>query len=553
MAYQNNPHMKYYIIYIAVLMTAFITRSVYAETVTLKSGKIVQGKVLEQTDVYLVMEISGLEIKYYLDEITSIDGKVLASVIPGTQPPDSSQNIPGLEQTFQDADVGYSLGYPSSWELVPDAEKKKGCSVSLRSKKISRSEPAVYLSLQQGNYSEDKLKDKNTMSDLLSLLPLPRELKQESADAVTIHQDSWLFMRYTQNIPYTLTNVDEKGNSLNGFMTSYYDYYFFSPVFVSQGKNKRFFLIEVYYLKFNPLAEDSNSSITKTIIEKHMLSNDRYNENVDTRSKEARMVVDSFRYRPSDSSPEQAVSSAVEKKASQVPSVSVKLSLGKLKEAQDYLQRGRNYLIDKKYQDAIIQIQKALAINPQDAFAYVSLGEAYGALGNNKQAVEYFRKAMDIIPNYLEAYAGLGYVYIASGQQQEAVAVFQKATEINPKYAEGYRGLGYIYSRLGQYDPAITQYQKALKIDPNNVYYNKEIGFLYVSLGQYREAITYFQKAIKLNPEYAEGYTGLGFVYYSLGQNQNAKEHFQKARQLFRNKQDMEGVKIIEEYLKKIP
>jgi len=518
----------------------------------LKSGKTVQGKISEQTDTYLVVEISGLEIKYYLDEIASIDGKPVIAATSNTFPPASSGDSINAEKIFNDASGGYSFGYPLTWEIVPDAERKKGCNVSLRSKKNQRNEPVVHLSLQQGTYGEDQLKDKNTASDLVSLLSLPRELKQESIETVTIQQDSWLFMRYTQNIPYALTNVDGKGNTLNAFMTGHYDYYFFSPVFISQGKDKRFFLVEVYYLTFNPFAEDSNMNIDKMILEQHMQSNNRYNESADMHRKEARSILESFRYGLN------AVSAidtplAIETKTSKTPATVVKLSLGKLKEAQDYLQRGRNYLIEKKYQDAIAQIQKALAINPQDAFGYVSLGEAYGALGDNKKAIEYFRKAMDIIPNYLEAYAALGYVYISSGQQQEAVAVFQKATEINPKYAEGYRGLGYIYSRLGQYEPAIAQYQKALKIDPNNMYYNKEMGFLYVSLGQYREAISYFQKAIKLNPEYAEGYTGLGFVYLSLGQHQDAKDYFQKARQLFKNKQDIEGVKIIEEYLKKIP
>lgn len=546
--------MKYYIIYITVLMAVCATCSVYAETVTLKSGKIVQGKVLEQTDTYLVIEISGLEIKYYLDEIVSIDGKVITSVSTGNPSPDSLQNKSGLEQTFQGAAAGYALNYPSSWELIPEAENKKGCNLGLRSKKTSRNDPAVYLSLQSGIYNEDKLKDKKTMSDLLSLLILPQELKQESAEAIIIGQDTWLFIRYAQNIPYTLTNIDEKGNSLNGFMDSQYDYYFFSPAFVSQGKDKRFFLIEAHYLKFKPLPEDINTSIDKTILDKHTLSNNRYNESVDARNKEARMIIDSFRYQQINSPALTVpVLPEAEKKVTKNPTPSIKLSLGKLKESQDYLQRGRNYLIDKKYQDAITQIQKALAINPRDAFAYVTLGEAYGALGNNQQAVEYFRKALEIIPNYMEAYAGLGYVYIASGQQQEAVAIFQKATEINPKYAEGYRGLGYVYSRLSQYDAALTQYQKALKINPENVYYNKETGFIHVSLGQYRDAIQYFQKAVKLDPEYAEGYTGLGFVYYSLGQYPYAKENFQKARQIFRSKQDMEGVKIIEEYLKKIP
>ena len=46
-----------------------------AETVVLKSGKTVEGKLIEKTDKYIKMDFQGVPLTYFLDEIESIDGK----------------------------------------------------------------------------------------------------------------------------------------------------------------------------------------------------------------------------------------------------------------------------------------------------------------------------------------------------------------------------------------------------------------------------------------------------------------------------------------------
>lgn len=48
---------------------------VSAETITLKSGKTVEGKLIEKTDKYIKIDFQGIPLTYYLDEIESIDGQ----------------------------------------------------------------------------------------------------------------------------------------------------------------------------------------------------------------------------------------------------------------------------------------------------------------------------------------------------------------------------------------------------------------------------------------------------------------------------------------------
>jgi len=51
----------------------------YAETIILKSGKIVQGRLIEKTDKYIKIDFQGVPLTYFFDEVESINGEQLES------------------------------------------------------------------------------------------------------------------------------------------------------------------------------------------------------------------------------------------------------------------------------------------------------------------------------------------------------------------------------------------------------------------------------------------------------------------------------------------
>lgn len=50
----------------------FAAMPVFAETVVLKSGRTVEGKILEKTDKYVKIDFEGIALTFYLDEINTI-------------------------------------------------------------------------------------------------------------------------------------------------------------------------------------------------------------------------------------------------------------------------------------------------------------------------------------------------------------------------------------------------------------------------------------------------------------------------------------------------
>ena len=67
-----------------------------AETIILKSGKTVEGKIIEKTDKYIKIDFQGMPLTYYSDEIESIDGKKLSGY---SQEVVSNQESKNIEET----------------------------------------------------------------------------------------------------------------------------------------------------------------------------------------------------------------------------------------------------------------------------------------------------------------------------------------------------------------------------------------------------------------------------------------------------------------------
>lgn len=47
---------------------------IFAETIVLKNGKTVEGKLIEKTDKHIEIDFQGVSLEYFFDEIKTIDG-----------------------------------------------------------------------------------------------------------------------------------------------------------------------------------------------------------------------------------------------------------------------------------------------------------------------------------------------------------------------------------------------------------------------------------------------------------------------------------------------
>jgi len=123
-----------------------------------------------------------------------------------------------------------------------------------------------------------------------------------------------------------------------------------------------------------------------------------------------------------------------------------------------------------KYDEAIADGMKAIALDPTYADAHYNLGNAYRGKGESEQAIQSYSQAVSLDPTNADAYINRGLTYGDVGKYEEAVVDFERALQLNPQDAVAYMGRGSAYEQLGETEKAIADFKQALALpdDPAN-------------------------------------------------------------------------------------
>lgn len=168
---------------------------------------------------------------------------------------------------------------------------------------------------------------------------------------------------------------------------------------------------------------------------------------------------------------------------------------------------------------------------PEAAMGYVNLGLLHKELNNNDLAIAAFLKALAIKPDFAEVYHSLGLAYEAV-DKDKAMRMYQQALALRPDLAATANNLGLLYLGMKREQEAIPLFQQAITLYPDNPLPYNNMGLAYSNLGQLAEAITWLQKAITVNPSYAPAFNNLSRAYLQLGQIPTALDYADKAKAL---------------------
>ena len=171
--------------------------------------------------------------------------------------------------------------------------------------------------------------------------------------------------------------------------------------------------------------------------------------------------------------------------------------------------------------DTLVEYDKAIQLNPNDAEAYLNRGIAKNKLEQYFTAITDYDTTIRLKPNSADAYLNLGNAKAELGQYDAAIADFDTAIQLKPDYAEAYLNRGEAKRHLEQYTAAIADFNIAIQLKPNYAAYYKR-GRVKDNLGQHTAAITDFAKA----------YYSRGRVNVKRKNNKNARRDFQTALKL---------------------
>jgi TolB-like protein/class 3 adenylate cyclase/Tfp pilus assembly protein PilF len=120
----------------------------------------------------------------------------------------------------------------------------------------------------------------------------------------------------------------------------------------------------------------------------------------------------------------------------------------------------------KQYEQATAEIERAIALDPNNADGYDSLAFLLISVGRPTEAIEAAKKALRLDPHQFQRFHALGQAYLNAGQYEEAIAALKKALTYNPDLWFAHWGLAVAYSELGREEEAKAEGAAMLRIMP---------------------------------------------------------------------------------------
>ena len=128
---------------------------------------------------------------------------------------------------------------------------------------------------------------------------------------------------------------------------------------------------------------------------------------------------------------------------------------------------GYIYLYQQQYEQALAEMERAVALTPTVAGNYAALAEVLSRVGRSEEALEAAAQALRLKPLVADGHlAGVGTAYAVAGRYAEARAPLQRYLSRYPNMLPAHLMLAVVYSELGQAAEARAEAAEVLRINP---------------------------------------------------------------------------------------
>jgi serine/threonine-protein kinase len=182
-----------------------------------------------------------------------------------------------------------------------------------------------------------------------------------------------------------------------------------------------------------------------------------------------------------------------------------------------------------RYEDAISELKRGIALDPLSSDAYRALANTYRASGRSSDAETMYKTAVQVRPGYWANYEALGSFYFRLARYDDAAAEYRRVVDLTPDNARGYNDLGAVYYATRRYAEAARMFERSVAVKPNGGAYSN-LGTLYFTQGRYAEAARMLERAITFNQRDSLLRSNLASSYYwAPGEREKARSVYEQA------------------------
>lgn len=239
---------------------------------------------------------------------------------------------------------------------------------------------------------------------------------------------------------------------------------------------------------------------------------------------------------------------------------------------QKHLDRGEEYLQNRKFHEALMEFRAAAEIDKNSAQAHWGIARAHENLGQFNETVENLRKTVDLDPKNLEAKARLGNYYLVfqpplineteklieeifaqdanfieghilkaslwavqNKPEAEVLSVLNHAISLAPERTDSYLSLSRYFMRRGKTAEAENAIQKGIAANPNIALGYIEYGKFLAYTNRSDEAEAKYLKAVEVEPNGIEAREAIAEFYLSRRQIEKAEQSYKQLVQIQEN------------------
>ncbi len=149
---------------------------------------------------------------------------------------------------------------------------------------------------------------------------------------------------------------------------------------------------------------------------------------------------------------------------------------------------------------SIAHYERAVALYPKYAEAYVMMTLAYLRLNQPDNAADAVGKAIEADPKFSKAHTLRGRLLLEKRDFKNALAAFEESLRLDPQGWDAHFELARCYYNMGKMSEALEQAQRARDLSQANTMTRLLLADIYLKQGQRREALAELEALVKADP-----------------------------------------------------
>lgn len=151
---------------------------------------------------------------------------------------------------------------------------------------------------------------------------------------------------------------------------------------------------------------------------------------------------------------------------------------------------------------ALRDVNKVLAVNPNDAEVYIRRAEAYHNGGESELALADFNRAIALDPKNPTFYCDRAFFYMIEGDREKELDDYNKAIEIDPYHKDALLSRSSIYQQKGDYSNALKDLNLIIEKYPEKATsYHLFRAEIYEATKQFAKALADVDLAVRSMPD----------------------------------------------------